>query len=298
MMTEGPLVSIGVPVRNGGELIGEALELLVNQTYRNIEIIISNNNSNDQTEEICTRLQAQDKRIKYYRQDKDLNVLENFRFVVDHSLGAYFMWAAHDDRRSLNYVEVLLAKMLQEPNASIVFSDVAKFTDFKEWMHSRIVDYEFECYKSESYLSKIMSKSYTKSGCLHIYGLIFRKFLSEYTWPRIEIAPDKPLLYYLACRGDFVRAKRACIYMYKPIKEKALRVKECFYQEVGKHSRLRLYWICAKVGCYAEALEGRHKSFPVSFLYFIFEEKKSKFLRRMNKRMKMVLRLFKKTNEA
>ena len=49
---ESPLVSIGVAVRNGGSLLEDALEQIVSQTQENIEIVISNNNSTDQTDEV------------------------------------------------------------------------------------------------------------------------------------------------------------------------------------------------------------------------------------------------------
>src|SRR5690606_13748412 len=91
-----PLVSIGVPVRNGGAYLADALQILVDQTYKNIEIIISDNNSSDDTSSIIERFAKLDKRIVVYTQSRTLTASENFRFVFERSHGEYFMWAACD----------------------------------------------------------------------------------------------------------------------------------------------------------------------------------------------------------
>ena len=59
-----PLVSIGMPVYNSETTIRRAIETIVNQTYKNIEIIISDNNSTDSTFKICNDFAMQDDRIK------------------------------------------------------------------------------------------------------------------------------------------------------------------------------------------------------------------------------------------
>ena len=79
------LVSIGLPVYNGGKFLKNILDNLINQTYKNIEIIISNNCSTDDTDIICKSYKY-DKRVKYYKQNKIIPMLSNFYFVLDKSL--------------------------------------------------------------------------------------------------------------------------------------------------------------------------------------------------------------------
>lgn len=289
MHTE-PLVSIGVPVRNGGSLLEEALELLVHQTYRNIEIVISDNHSSDATEAICARFQKEDARIRYYRQDQDLTALDNFRFVFEQSTGDYFMWAAHDDRRSLNYVEVLLRKMLTEDRAGVVFSDVTKFSDFETWKESAPIDYDFACDYSTDFRVKIKNTC-KHGGCLHVYGLIRRAILLDYNWIDIEIGPDRPLLFYLSCRGSFVRADGACFYWHRPLKKKTSiqRAKDGFLKDLNSFPKLRLSWACARAGCYAEQLEGRRRNRILTFI--LFQSVYIKRMRILNAANRLVKRL-------
>ena len=58
-MSDLPLVSIGMPVCNEGRFIKESLDALVHQDYTNIELIISDNASNDDTGEICRQYAEQ-----------------------------------------------------------------------------------------------------------------------------------------------------------------------------------------------------------------------------------------------
>ena len=53
MSVESPLVSVGVPVYNGGATVERSLQAIQRQTYLNLEIIIGDNASEDDTEQIC-----------------------------------------------------------------------------------------------------------------------------------------------------------------------------------------------------------------------------------------------------
>ena len=100
-----PRVSIGLPVYNGQRFVEEALHSLLKQTYRDFEIIISDNGSNDRTEAICRECASTDDRVRYYRNDENRGAAWNFKHVVDLSKGEYFKWAGHDDICAPEYVE-------------------------------------------------------------------------------------------------------------------------------------------------------------------------------------------------
>lgn len=93
-----------MPVFNGEEYIRDALDSLLAQTFTNFELIISDNASTDNTEQICRNYAARDARIRYVRQPKNLGAVANFRFVLDEAAGEYFMWAAHDDLWDKNFI--------------------------------------------------------------------------------------------------------------------------------------------------------------------------------------------------
>ncbi len=112
-----PLVSIGVPVFNGASTLGRALKSLLCQDYANLEIIISDNGSTDDTPHICEEYARQDPRIKYHRAARNFGSPWNFNRVFELSSGKYFMWAAHDDERDPSYVSACVERLEQAPEA-------------------------------------------------------------------------------------------------------------------------------------------------------------------------------------
>src|ERR1700730_6838139 len=92
-----PLVRLVFPVYNGEKFIRGALNSLLAQEYTHFELVISDNGSNDGTEEICREYQARDPRIRYIRHSENRGSPWNFAFVAREAQGEYFMWAAHDD---------------------------------------------------------------------------------------------------------------------------------------------------------------------------------------------------------
>ncbi|GAF67255.1 unnamed protein product, partial [marine sediment metagenome] len=108
MADNRPLVSIGMPVYNGERYIRQALDTLVAQTFTDFELIISDNASIDSTSEICLEYAARDKRIRYYRNERNMKTAWNFNRVFELSSGEYFMCASHDDWWAPNYLSSCL----------------------------------------------------------------------------------------------------------------------------------------------------------------------------------------------
>lgn len=92
-----PRLSIGVPVFNGEKYLRVALDSLLAQTFEDFEIIISDNASTDNTQEICEEYAAKDNRIRYERQAINQGAAANYNRTFELARGELFKWAAHDD---------------------------------------------------------------------------------------------------------------------------------------------------------------------------------------------------------
>ena len=110
-----PKVSIGMPVFNGEQSIRAALDTLIGQSFPDFELIVSDNASTDGTEHVCREYAARDQRIRYIQQSTNLGAEANFKFVLDEAKGEYFMWAACDDARSLDFVELNIKFLSENP---------------------------------------------------------------------------------------------------------------------------------------------------------------------------------------
>ncbi len=119
MENQSPLVTVGIPTYNRVIGLERTLQCIIGQTYTNLEIIVSDNCSTDPS--VLTLLQkyaAQDKRVKFYVQEKNLTIIPNFQFLLDKAAGDYFMWAADDDFWDPDFIEVCVKGM--ETNKKVV----------------------------------------------------------------------------------------------------------------------------------------------------------------------------------
>ena len=73
IMKKNPNVSVIIPTYNRAHFVGRAIQSVLDQTYRDFELIIVDDGSTDNTEEVIRKYQEQDKRVKYIRHKKNKN---------------------------------------------------------------------------------------------------------------------------------------------------------------------------------------------------------------------------------
>ncbi|MGB3533058.1 MAG: glycosyltransferase [Microcoleaceae cyanobacterium] len=121
-MGNSPKLVIGVPVYNGENYLREALESIVNQTFTDFKVIISDNASTDSTPEICREFVARDNRFTYYRQPENIGGAPNFNFAFQPGDAPYFKWAAHDDVMLPDFLRQCIECLDNNPSLSMVHS--------------------------------------------------------------------------------------------------------------------------------------------------------------------------------
>ncbi|MGH8509329.1 MAG: glycosyltransferase family 2 protein [Gammaproteobacteria bacterium] len=97
MSTDTPPLTIGLPVYNSERYLACSLDSLLNQTYGDFRLIISDNASTDGTPDICKDYASRDKRIAYHRNPVNIGLSPNFNRVFALSESKYFQWATSDD---------------------------------------------------------------------------------------------------------------------------------------------------------------------------------------------------------
>ena len=180
MTNNKPLVSIGMPVRNGERLMRQALDSIVGQTYDNLEIVISDNASTDETAEICQEYASKDSRIRCYRNAVNIGVYANFRRVLSLASGDLFMWAAVDDIRPPNVVESFLEALLTNDRAVMAHGVVL----VKATEQDAPIEITNEVYASDTKAVRRVRRftDGITSQCI-LYGLYRRSALAKGTFP-------------------------------------------------------------------------------------------------------------------
>lgn len=118
-----------MPVRNGEKYLEETLQSLVSQDYPNLEIVISDNASNEETKAILSRFEAEYRQIKVFSQAETLSIIDNFAYVLTKASGEYFCWAAHDDLRAPGSIRAQAGVLGNHPEINGVMTDVVNFYD-------------------------------------------------------------------------------------------------------------------------------------------------------------------------
>ena len=97
-------ITVCIPVYNAAKTISRCLDSVVKQNFNNFEIVISDNNSKDDSFRICNSYKKKYKRIKLYKQKQKLSVFDNFKFLLKKAKGKYIMWIASHHQISKNFL--------------------------------------------------------------------------------------------------------------------------------------------------------------------------------------------------
>ncbi|HIF9150948.1 TPA: glycosyltransferase family 2 protein [Photobacterium damselae] len=117
-----PLISVIIPAYNVEKYIEEAILSIINQTYKNLEIIIIDDCSTDNTASICKKLILLDGRIKYFSNEVNSGISITLNKGLDIAHGEYILRMDADDISLLNRAEILLNHLIENPDIDIVGS--------------------------------------------------------------------------------------------------------------------------------------------------------------------------------
>jgi glycosyltransferase involved in cell wall biosynthesis len=116
-----PVISLGLPVFNGAEYLASSLDSLLNQTYTDFELVISDNASTDDTPAICERYRRSDPRIRYSRNERNMGASWNFNHVYALARAPYFKQVAHDDLCEPTFLERCVDVLENDPTVVMVY---------------------------------------------------------------------------------------------------------------------------------------------------------------------------------
>ena len=119
---QNPLVSIVLPTYNGAKYLRQSIESCLNQAYKNIELIIVDDCSIDETSEICQSFTQKDPRIRYIRNSQNLRLPASLNIGFKHSTGEYLTWTSDDNYYAREAIEVMMDYLLRN-HGDFVYCD-------------------------------------------------------------------------------------------------------------------------------------------------------------------------------
>lgn len=212
-----PRVSINLPVFNGGASLRRQLDSLLGQTFQDFQVILTDNASTDDTEDIAREYAQRDARILYHRNHKNMGAAFSYRRGFFCSLNADFMvYASHSDYWDPEYLQECVKALDEHPEAVLAYSHGG--------FHSQQPGGEIVPFMDEFAINDPdpASRYLTLLGgiglCTAYYGLIR---MAEYAEIESSLyhccaALDNVVLSALAIRGTFIQIPRPLLFRERP----------------------------------------------------------------------------------
>jgi glycosyltransferase involved in cell wall biosynthesis len=215
-MSRIPTVSIAIPVFNGENYLREAITSIVLQSYRDFELVISDNASTDATERICREFCLQDQRIRYIRQAVNIGAARNFNMLVAEARGRYFKWMAHDDVIAPTYLAACV-EVLERDATAVLASTRVRYIDSSGNQHE---EYASPFRIGDPDPSVRFSEMMRGGGrCYEVFGLIRRNELLQTSMIGCYYHGDGVLLAHLALLGRFEELPDILLYLRRHEKQ-------------------------------------------------------------------------------
>lgn len=206
-ISKEPKITIHIPVYNGENYLEIEIDSLLQQTYTDFELLITDNCSTDSTGEICQRYATQDPRVRYHLNAENIGSNANFDLGVELARGEYFKWASHDDFHDLDFLQACVDVLDADPNAVLVQS-LVQIVD-SNGKNIAIYDSHLRGSDSNDPVERFKPLTHIRHVCTEVFGL-FRMDALKKTKLMSENyhACDRAMLAEIALLGKIVQIEK------------------------------------------------------------------------------------------
>jgi glycosyltransferase involved in cell wall biosynthesis len=216
--SNAPRVSVGMPVYNGERYLAQSIEAILNQTFRNLELIISDNCSDDRTEQICRSYAARDSRVRYFRQDVNRGAAWNHNVVFELSSAEYFKWQTDDDECDPTLLEKCVAVLERDPSVVLCYSQFGRITGDGSLVQNATFGWSAIASSPASAIERAHERFRTvihrRNTCEEIYGVMRASTARETKLIGGYTQSDDNFLAEIALRGKFYEI-REVLFFYR-----------------------------------------------------------------------------------
>ncbi|MBR3153294.1 MAG: glycosyltransferase [Clostridia bacterium] len=218
-MKKEPLISVIVPVRNVAVLLYHNIDTLLSQTYKNLEIILVEDESEDSSSAVCETIAKKDSRIKViYQKHSGVSIARNTG--LNAATGEYIAFMDADDFISLNLYEYLY-KILKENDADIaecdfVKTDVQKAVYYENFIPPTQEKEKVEIYNSDEALRKLHDDDlHTCIKAVALWNKLYKRELwEEIRFPEYKKFEDEMTTYKILDKSKRIASSNQILYAY------------------------------------------------------------------------------------
>jgi len=216
-MTKKPAVSIGMKIYNEAKYIEETLDSLLAQDFKDFEILINDNASEDRTGDICRNYSKKDKRIHFVKHQKNLGVVKSFNELVKRASGKYFMLAGGHDKWHPSFVTQCIEVLEKDSSLVLSYTQTRVINDKgrEVGVDPNLMDIRSLNGSGFNRLQQFNLVLWDCFGYYPIHGVIRTRMLQQTRLLRPTIGPDTILLAELALLGPFAQIPKPLFYARK-----------------------------------------------------------------------------------
>ena len=205
-MLNNELVTIAIPTYNRSNYVKQSITSALSQTYTNIEVIVSDNCSEDTTPDTISSFS--DKRLRSYRQEKNLGMVGNWNFCLNQAKGFYFILLSDDDLLEPTAIEKMVSGYCSKQHVAFVWANFIYIDSYGNQIRK---SYKAPLHETgESFIQNSLSRKRDTipSAILHRTG--DAKRLGGYR--ELGTASDLIFRLYLALEGDVICINQRLVY--------------------------------------------------------------------------------------
>lgn len=234
-MSEDSLISIAMSTYNGERFIREQIDSILEQTYSNLELIITDDGSSDKTVEIIQQYQKNDKRIKLYQNETNLGFVKNFGKAISLCEGDYIALADQDDMWKKDKLKVFLANIGENV---LIYSDSLVIDEYSSNLGKEYIR------PKRDLVSGANNRAFLLGNCVSGNTMMFTKELLKYILPIENISfHDRWIVFVASTYGSITFTEEPMTY-YRRYSEQITkkRVKDygSFFDRFKKKKELKL----------------------------------------------------------
>ena len=271
-----PLVSILMPTFNRTDGFRRALSRALEQTYDNIEFIVSDNASDNEcgVQEIVTWAESTYKRrIIFYRQEANIGPLANFEFLFRVSSGEYvIIWPDDDDYKDKFLVSELIKSAQQHEDTSLAIPEIEVLEPSQRQVRLDSPPYFLD---NKSKICRALSYFTRDVNDIIMYGMISSKYIKDFHFPRSSHCPEKFFILHLLFSGKFSNSKGRLTNIHVQRSAREVEFLHGVSINVFRHDMLIVRYILKRLGWFEGAViaaayiatQAKFFSFPARKLF-------------------------------
>lgn len=231
MKNKQPLVSVALCTYNGEKFLEEQLESLILQKYENLEIVVVDDCSSDNSMGILSTYHNRSGKLRIYQNDRNLGYIKNFEKAVSLCRGEFIALSDQDDIWDLEKITLLVKGI---GGNTLIYHDSQFINHEGQLMNRKLSD-------QVNFYSGAQPEPFLFFNCISSHAILFHKKLTNHIFPFPETGFHDAWIGYVACNLGTIQFLDKCLVKYRQHPDSATDILKLKGQSVklGKKERFQ-----------------------------------------------------------